>query len=55
MKTSKAIIVAVLAIFCMAMLTGVAMAEEKVSIKGKIKSINVDAKTAVWLQKMERI
>ncbi|WP_333653849.1 hypothetical protein [Dissulfurispira sp.] len=47
MKTSKAIILAVLAIFCMAMLTGVAMAEEKVSIKGKVKSINADAKTAV--------
>lgn len=47
MKTSRAIILAVLAIFCLAMLTGVAMAEEKVSIKGKVKSINVDAKTAV--------
>lgn len=47
MKTSKAIIVAILAIFCVAMLAGVAMAEEKVSIKGKVKSINVDAKTAV--------
>lgn len=47
MKTSKAIIVAVLAIFCIAILSGIAMAEEKVSIKGKVKSINVDAKTAV--------
>ncbi|MEW6740426.1 MAG: hypothetical protein ACOYU2_09480 [Nitrospirota bacterium] len=47
MKTSKTIILAVLSIFCMAMLTGVAMAEEKVSIKGKVKSINADAKTAV--------
>lgn len=47
MKTSRAIILAVLAIFCLAMLTGVAMAEEKVSIKGKVKSINVDSKTAV--------
>lgn len=47
MKTSKTIILAVLAIFCLAMLTGVALAEEKISIKGKVKSINVDAKTAV--------
>lgn len=47
MKTSKAIIVAVLTIFCIAMLADVVIAEEKVSIKGKVKSINVDAKTAV--------
>ncbi|MDI6727428.1 MAG: hypothetical protein QMD44_00710 [Thermodesulfovibrionales bacterium] len=47
MKTSRAIILTVLAIFCLALLTGIAMAEEKVSIKGKVKSINVDAKTAV--------
>ncbi len=47
MKTPKAILVAVLAIFCMAMLTGVAMSEEKVSIKGKVKSINLDARIVV--------
>lgn len=47
MKTSKAIIIAILAIFCIAMLTGVAIAEGKVSIKGKVKSINTDAKTVV--------
>lgn len=47
MKTSKTIILAVLAIFCMAMLTGVAMAEEKVSIKGKVKSIDLNTKTVV--------
>lgn len=47
MKTSKTIILAVLAIFCMAMLTGVAVAEEKVSIKGKVKSIDVNTKTVV--------
>lgn len=47
MKTSRAIIVAVLAIFCVAMLTGIAIAEEKVSIKGRVKSIDVNAKTSV--------
>lgn len=47
MKTSKTIILAVLAIFCMAMLTGFAVAEEKVSIKGKVKSIDVNTKTVV--------
>jgi hypothetical protein len=39
--------VSVLAIFCIAMLTGVAMAEEKVSVKGNVKSIDIDSKTAV--------
>lgn len=51
MKTSKTIILAVLAIFCLAMLTGVTLAEEKISIKGKVKSINVDAKTVVMATK----
>lgn len=47
MKTSRAVIISVLAIFCVAMLTGFAAAEEKVSIKGKVKSIDQNAKTAV--------
>lgn len=47
MKTSKTIILAVLAIFCLTMLTGIAIAEEKVSIKGRVKSIDVNAKTSV--------
>lgn len=47
MKVSKVVIVSILAIFCIAILTGIAIAEEKVSIKGKVKSIDVNAKTAV--------
>ncbi|MDA8213659.1 MAG: hypothetical protein M0Z64_00095 [Nitrospiraceae bacterium] len=47
MKVSKVIMVSVLAIFCLAMLTGVALAEEKISIKGKVTSIDLNTKTAV--------
>ncbi|MBI5213077.1 MAG: hypothetical protein HY957_06860 [Nitrospirae bacterium] len=47
MKSSKAIIIMALAIFCVAMLSGFATAEEKVSIKGKVKSIDQNANTAV--------
>ena len=47
MKTSKAIIIMALAIFCIAMFSGIVMAEEKVSMRGKVKSIDQNAKTAI--------
>ncbi len=47
MKVSRAVIISVLAIFCLAMLSGIALAEEKISIKGKVKSIDLNTKTAV--------
>ena len=39
--------VAVLAAFCIALLTGFSLAEEKLSIKGRIKDYDLDAKTLV--------
>lgn len=47
MKLSKAIIIMALAIFYIAMFSGIVMAEEKVSMRGKVKSIDQNAKTAV--------
>ncbi len=47
MKVSRILIISVLAIFCVVMLPGFATAEEKVSIRGKVKSIDQNTKTAV--------
>lgn len=47
MKTRRLVMVAVLAAFCIALLTGFSLAEEKLSIKGRIKDYDLDAKTLV--------
>jgi hypothetical protein len=47
MKLTRLIAVTVLAVFCIAMFAGFAIAEEKMNIKGKIKSYDLDAKTLV--------
>jgi len=47
MKATRLIAVSVLAIFCIAMFAGFALAEEKISTKGKIKSYDLDEKTVV--------
>ena len=47
MKVTKLIAVSVLAIFCIAMFAGFAIAEEKINVKGKIKEYDLDAKTVV--------
>lgn len=39
--------VAVMAAFCIALLAGFSLAEEKLSIKGKIKDYDLEAKTLV--------
>ncbi|HLE16800.1 MAG TPA: hypothetical protein VI728_00790 [Syntrophales bacterium] len=45
MKTSRLIAVSLLVVFCAAMLAGFAFAEDKISIKGKIRDYNIDNKT----------
>lgn len=47
MKVNRFITISVLAIFCIAMFAGFALAEEKISTKGKIKSYDLDAKALV--------
>ena len=47
MKATRLIAVSVLAIFCIAMFAGFALAEDKISTKGKIKSYDLDEKTVV--------
>jgi len=45
MKAARLVTLSVLAVFCMALLAGFAMAEEKMDFKGKIKNYDLDAKT----------
>lgn len=45
MKTSRIITVLALAVCCLMLVAGMASAEEKMSIKGKIKGYDLDAKT----------
>ncbi|MBI5640984.1 MAG: hypothetical protein HZA17_11210 [Nitrospirae bacterium] len=47
MKVVRFIAVSILVIFCMSAFSGLALAEEKMNIKGKIKDYDVDAKTVV--------
>ncbi|MBI5074025.1 MAG: hypothetical protein HZB62_02475 [Nitrospirae bacterium] len=47
MKAKRMIMVAVMAAFCIALLAGFSLAEEKLSIKGKIKDYDLEAKTLV--------
>ncbi len=47
MKYAKVLTFAVLLVFCVSMMAGVALAEEKLSVKGKIKSYDIDTKTVV--------
>lgn len=45
MRATRLIAVSVLAIFCIALFAGFAIAEEKIAVKAKIKSYDLDAKT----------
>lgn len=45
MKTARLFTLSVLAIFCIALFAGFAMAEDKMDFKGKIKDYDLDAKT----------
>jgi len=45
MKAAKLVTLSVLAVFCIALFAGFAMAEEKMDFKGKIKNYDLDAKT----------
>ncbi len=47
MKAKQSLIGAVLAVFIITLLAGFALAEEKYSVKGKIKEYDLDAKTLV--------
>jgi Cu/Ag efflux protein CusF len=47
MKVFRLIAVSVLTVFCIALFAGLALAEEKIEIKGKIKEYDLDAKTIV--------
>ncbi len=47
MKTKRLATVLIIACFCIAVLTGTGFAEEKLSIKGKIKEYDLEAKTLV--------
>jgi Cu/Ag efflux protein CusF len=47
MKLTRLIAVSVLALFCITMFAGFAMAEDKIDVKGKIKDYDLDAKTVV--------
>lgn len=47
MKAKRMIMVAVMAAFCIALLAGFSIAEEKLGIKGKIKDYDLEAKTLV--------
>lgn len=45
MKAARLFTLSVLAIFCIALFAGFAVAEEKMNFKGKIKDYDLDAKT----------
>ncbi|MDA8241128.1 MAG: hypothetical protein M0Z67_12260 [Nitrospiraceae bacterium] len=47
MRIAKAVSVIVIAMLCVSMIAGVAFAEEKISVKGKIKDYDIDNKTVV--------
>ena len=47
MKAKQMLMVAVTAVFCIVLLAGLSLAEEKLSVKGKIKDYDLDAKTLV--------
>lgn len=47
MKLTRLIAVSVLAIFCIAMFAGFAIAEDKMDVKGKIKDYDLAAKTLI--------
>ncbi len=47
MRIAKAVPVIVIAILCVSMIAGIAIAEEKISAKGKIKDYDIDNKTVV--------
>lgn len=47
MKAARLIAVSLLAIFCIAMFAGFAIAVEKMDFKGKIKEYDLDAKTVI--------
>lgn len=47
MKVLKVLSAMILTIFCIAMLTGIGVAEEKISIKGKVKSIDLSKNAVV--------
>jgi Cu/Ag efflux protein CusF len=45
MKTSRIVVVLALVVCCFVLAAGLAAAEEKVSVKGKIKAYDLEAKT----------
>lgn len=47
MKAKQLLMVAVMAVFCIGLFAGFSFAEEKLSIKGKIKDYDLEAKTLV--------
>lgn len=47
MRFAKAVSVILIAMFCVSMVAGVVMAEDKISGKGKIKDYDIDKKTVV--------
>ncbi|MBI5631916.1 MAG: hypothetical protein HZA15_00320 [Nitrospirae bacterium] len=47
MKAKRMLMVAVMAAFCVALFAGFSLAEEKLSVKGKIKDYDLEAKTLV--------
>ncbi len=47
MKISRRIAVLLMIVFCISALAGIAIAEDKIDIKGKIKDYDIDAKTVV--------
>lgn len=47
MKAARLTAVAVLVVLCLAIFAGFAVAEEKMSVKGKIKSYDLETKTLV--------
>ncbi len=47
MRIAKAVSVILAALFCVSMIAGVTAAEEKISVKGKIKDYDIDNKSVV--------
>ncbi len=45
MKTSKRVTVMILTLFCLVLFAGVALADEKINVKGKITGYDLEAKT----------
>lgn len=47
MNVSRKILILLVTIFCISLVTGVSYSEEKISIKGKVKSIDIEKKSVV--------